>query len=97
MYKCEICGQNSQPRTPAYKVTIETRAVLYPERPKANSCWKLRGDRRKFVHPDDPGGTGEECAREVTVCARCAANLAGSAGFARLGRLNGHTKRKPRG
>ncbi|MEW6207515.1 MAG: hypothetical protein AB1631_04055 [Acidobacteriota bacterium] len=75
MYKCEICGTVSAPRTPAHKVVIQTRRATYPFRQKVNACWKWKGDRRKFVHTDDPGGAGWECAREALVCATCAQRL----------------------
>jgi len=72
MYKCQICGNNSQPRTPAYRITIETRQVRYLFRSKVNACHKLqRNGTTKFVRTDDPGGFGLECAREALVCHDC--------------------------
>jgi hypothetical protein len=69
MYKCQICGNNSQPRTPAYRITVESRQVRYPHRAKVNACYKLqRNGTSKFVKIDDPGGCGLECAREALVC-----------------------------
>src|ERR1051325_1192510 len=76
MYKCEICGHVPPPRTSAHKVILQTRPVFYPARPKVNTCWKWKGDRRKFVRTDDPGGTGRECVQEVTACAACASKFA---------------------
>src|ERR1051326_5467338 len=76
MYKCEICGHVSPPRTAAHKVILQTRPVFYPARPKVNACWKREGDRRKFVRTNDPGGAGQECVREVTACAACASKFA---------------------
>ena len=76
MYKCEICGTVSPPRTPAHKVVLETRSTSYAFRPKANACWKRKGDTRKYVKIDDPGGRGRERAREVIACAACAAKFA---------------------
>ncbi|MEW6126943.1 MAG: hypothetical protein AB1757_07885 [Acidobacteriota bacterium] len=75
MFKCQICGNTSQPRTPAYKVVLETRNVKYPFREKVNACWKWKSDRRKFVHTNDTGGSGQECVREVLACADCAAKF----------------------
>jgi hypothetical protein len=76
MYKCQICGNNSQPRTPAYQITLETRHVRYPKREKANACYKLLPNgNTKFVRTDDPGGTGLECAREAMVCHDCFVKL----------------------
>ena len=75
MYQCEVCGKTAPPHTPAHKITIETRRVSYPLRPKVFACWKRQGDRRKFVRPDDPGGIGRQIAREVTACPACARRL----------------------
>lgn len=41
-------------------------------RPKVFACRKRRGDGRKLVRPDDPGGVGRQIAREVTACPDCA-------------------------
>ncbi|MGH9767230.1 MAG: hypothetical protein ACREAB_07325, partial [Blastocatellia bacterium] len=76
MYKCQICGNNSQPRTPAYRITVENRQVRYLRRAKVNACWKLQRDgTTKFVRTDDPGGSGLECAREALVCHDCFVKL----------------------
>jgi hypothetical protein len=76
MYKCQICGNNSQPRTPAYRITVESRQVRYPHRAKVNACYKLqRNGTSKFVKTDDPGGCGLECAREALVCHACFVKL----------------------
>jgi hypothetical protein len=79
MYKCQVCGNVTPPRTPAHKITLETRPVFYPHRPKANACWVWRGERRKFVTPDDRGGSGRECAREIVACPGCARRFEGAA------------------
>ena len=76
MYRCEICGHLSQPRQPAFKVTLETRRRFYPHRPKVNACYKRIRTGTKFVHTDDRGGVGEETAREATACAACAERIA---------------------
>ena len=75
MYKCELCGTVSAPRTPAQKVILQTRRATYPHHQKVNACWKWIGDRRRFVRTDDPGGVGWECAREALVCESCAKKL----------------------
>ena len=72
MYRCGLCGKTAPPHTPAYKVTVETRRVTYPLRPKVFACRKWQNGRRKFVRPDDPGGVGRQVAREVTACPDCA-------------------------
>jgi hypothetical protein len=86
MYKCQICGNNSEPNTPANKVIIEARKATYPFRARVNSCWKWIKERRKFVKTDDKGGTGVERVREVIACAECAMNLRAS--------LNGNHSRR---
>jgi len=72
MYKCQICGQTSEPRQPAHKLVIETRPVRYPFRKEAQACWKLEPDgRTKYKKTNDNGGLGRECVREITVCIEC--------------------------
>ena len=77
MYRCQICCKTTPPKTPAYKITIETRAIGYSKRSRANACYKRYRDhgelRTKFTHTDDKGGSGYECKREVMVCPECAA------------------------
>lgn len=73
MFKCQICGSTSQPKTPAHKIIIEARKATYPFRARANACWKWIKGRRRYVHTDDRGGSGLERVREVLACADCAA------------------------
>ena len=77
MFRCQLCRKTTQPHTPAYKLTIETRQVCYAARTRANACYKRKwidGElRSKFTHTDDPGGWGKEPARELTVCPDCLA------------------------
>ncbi|MFP4436499.1 MAG: hypothetical protein ACLFVO_04565 [Chloroflexaceae bacterium] len=56
-------------KTPATRVTVETRYRQYPQRPKAHPV-KRKG---KIEMVDDPGGEGYEIAREVLACPACAA------------------------
>ena len=37
MYKCQLCGDVVAPHTPAFRITMETRARHYPRRHHANS------------------------------------------------------------
>jgi hypothetical protein len=76
MYRCELCNHVSEPRQPAFRVVLETRPRSYPKREKANPCYKRFRDGTKFVRRHDRGGFGLECAREATVCGRCAARIA---------------------
>ncbi len=77
MYRCQLCCKTVPSNTPATKITIETRAVGYPERLKVNACRKrflVHGEPRiKAVRTNDSGGRGYECQREITVCPECAA------------------------
>jgi hypothetical protein len=72
MFRCEICGNVSQPRQPSFKIPVETRAVIYPKRSRVNACKKEFPRGRRFVRTDDPGGVGREAAREATACGECA-------------------------
>jgi hypothetical protein len=69
MYTCQKCGQTVPRRVPAHRLAIETRERSYPFRPKANR--KIYVDK-KWITPDDPGGTGYETVREIVVCPACA-------------------------
>jgi len=76
MYRCELCNHVSEPRQPAFRVILETRPRSYPPREKVNACYKRVPGGTKFKRTDDRGGFGLECAREATVCGRCAARIA---------------------
>lgn len=64
MFNCERCGKTSQPGQPSYRKVVETREKTYPYRSHAN-----RGG--PFDIRDDPGGTGTEIVREITICEEC--------------------------
>jgi hypothetical protein len=54
-------------------LVLQTRPKIYPYRPKANRV--VRPDRTgkmKEFFVDDPGGKGQEIAREAIVCHECA-------------------------
>ncbi|MBI2894165.1 MAG: hypothetical protein HYY06_11490 [Deltaproteobacteria bacterium] len=59
------------PRSPSSRIVVETREARYPPRPKVHFVPPSEGGKGKWV--DDPGGTGREIAREITVCPACAA------------------------
>jgi len=69
MYICQICKTCVPAKTPATRVTVETRYRQYPKRLKAHPV-KRKG---KIEMVDDPGGEGYEIAREVLACPTCAA------------------------
>ncbi|PYS12326.1 MAG: hypothetical protein DMG15_14650 [Acidobacteria bacterium] len=76
MYKCQICGNISEPRSPAFRLTLKTRDVYYKKREKVNGCYKrLPSGGTKFVRTDDPGGVGRECVHEAIVCHACFVKL----------------------
>ncbi len=68
MYRCQICNTVSPVATPSHKVTLESRPMEYPSRPKAHS---MRVGR-KLKSFDDPGGSGFEIVKEVLACRSCA-------------------------
>jgi hypothetical protein len=74
MYRCQICKQVVPAGTKARRVVSETRPRIYPFRMKANRAVRIKD---KLVYPDDPGGTGWEIAREITVCPACAERWTG--------------------
>jgi hypothetical protein len=51
---------------------------MYPSRARANTFGRTdEKGKRKEYHSDDPGGKGQEVAREVLVCSACAAQWNG--------------------
>lgn len=68
MYRCDICHDIIPPHTPSYRVTVETQPRTYPYRREANRFKR----KSKIEVRDDPGGTGQEIAREMTACPACA-------------------------
>ena len=69
MYRCESCRKLIGPGVSAQRVTVATRSTSYPARPGVQK--QHRDGRTRWV--DDPGGTGEEIAREQQMCSACAA------------------------
>ena len=69
MYRCAVCGSVVPPSTPSNRVTVETRPVEYPPRPKVHWHPPKDGGKGKWV--DDPGGRGSQIARELRMCPRC--------------------------
>ncbi len=72
MYICQLCQVVVPANTPAHRVVIEARPRQYPRRADANP----KSRKRKSGRADDPGGTGRETVREITVCPACAARYA---------------------
>lgn len=66
------------PGTAASRLVLATRPRLYPVRPRAHRVVRLsETGKKKEVLIDDPGGTGQEVAREALVCPTCAARERG--------------------
>jgi hypothetical protein len=68
MFRCELCSCVVPPRTRVRRLVLDRRTRQYPARSKANLVVQ---DGKKH-HTDDPGGKGQEAAREVLVCPACA-------------------------
>lgn len=71
MYTCQICKKAVPPNTKAFRIPVEFRKSIYPER--KNVFLVRRNHKEKPV--DDPGGVGQEIAREVTACPQCFAAM----------------------
>jgi hypothetical protein len=70
MYRCEVCKTVVSARVPSHRLIVATRTVRYPHRDKVHFRPADEGGKGKWI--DDPGGIGDEIAREVTVCPDCA-------------------------
>lgn len=55
MYKCGVCGTQTEAGVPCNITTVDIRARTYPARPNAG----------------DPGGAGYEIVKEIRVCPPC--------------------------
>ena len=62
------------PGVSSHHITVATRLTEFPFRPHVQR--HSEGGRVKWK--DDPGGTGPQIARELQVCAGCAAARQGS-------------------
>ena len=78
MFRCQLCQCIVPPRTPSQRLVLNWRSKEYQYRARANTF--VRTDekgKRKEYHSDDPGGKGQEVAKEVIVCPTCAAQQNG--------------------
>jgi len=66
-----MCQHIVPAKTPANRVTVETREKKYPRRFDANVVFYVEDGTRKVRKVDDPGGHGREIVREVVVCPAC--------------------------
>ncbi len=71
MYRCEKCKTIVPPNQKLNRVIVETRPKSYP-------IFRKAGGRRGFDGPPEPvrNAIGYEIAKEMSVCAPCAADLA---------------------
>lgn len=67
MFICAKCKELSLPGETSVQVVVETRDVVYPERPQAMRAGK--GFARHWVK--DPGGIGKETVREEQRHEKC--------------------------
>jgi hypothetical protein len=74
MYRCDVCDSVVPANTPCNRITIETRVVEYPMRPKVHWIPPKDGGKGKWI--DDPGGRGTRIVRELRACPPCAAAAA---------------------
>jgi hypothetical protein len=63
-----MCQDIIPARTPAHRITLETRSRIYSPRRDANPVSR----KRKAKRTNDPGGAGHEIVCEVIVCPACA-------------------------
>ena len=77
MYRCENCKGVVPPRHKLNRVVVETRQKTDPIFRKKR---RSRG-RRREAGANEPIGyaQGSEIAKELRVCSRCAADMAGGA------------------
>ncbi len=71
MYRCDLCGVIAPPRTPSFRVVLETREKRYPLRPKIFPPAERSKRHNMDNWKDDPGGAGREIAREARACPAC--------------------------
>ena len=69
MYRCENCDTVPAPGTPSRQVAVKWRTREYPERTRDVPIGRRGRSRRVTI---DPGGTGREIVRELTLCPDCA-------------------------
>ena len=69
MFRCEVCGSTVPARVSPQRLVVATRPKTYPRRKAVHFQPGRHGGQGKWV--DDPGGTGQEIAREVRVCPTC--------------------------
>jgi len=62
MYRCEMCGQSSEPGAPIIRRVVATRERDYPQREQKTRKGTIR----------DPGGYGTETVKEAALCSECA-------------------------
>jgi hypothetical protein len=62
------CKRLVGPRVPQHHIIIEVRRVEFPRRAKVHTRIESDGKRKPV---DDPGGEGDQIAREITVCPKC--------------------------
>ena len=73
VYRCDLCHRVVGPGTRALRRVVEKRRKQYPYRAMANHLvYRRKNEKPKEFFIDDPGGTGEETVKEITICPACA-------------------------
>lgn len=67
MFRCDKCHLLTSSGEPMTKVVVATREHHYPIRENAHK-FRRNGST---VFRDDPGGIGQEIAKEYKLCPRC--------------------------
>ena len=77
MFRCQLCQCVVPARTPCQYLVVKRRPKEYPYRSRANVFVRTNeAGKRKEQHTDDPGGQGQEIAKEVMICPTCASQKA---------------------
>jgi hypothetical protein len=81
MFRCQKCGTVVPANVRTHKIVVATRPKTYeprgqdPSERRGRSRFQ-RGRRIRKRKPYDKGGQGTEIVRELSVCPKCAADLA---------------------
>ncbi len=68
MFKCENCGQSTNPRIKQISEIVETRLASHPPRDRIHN----HGEEG---YVDDPGGVGTQIVKEIKIGPCCASVL----------------------
>lgn len=73
MFRCDICGKSTSPRTSCKNMVVKKVLFHHPERPRAKKGFTiLKNGKKKAIWIPDPGGLGYQIAHESKMCPNCA-------------------------